>query len=169
MATVRAKTLSAILAPQFRTGGQANTDVPEQPKKPGVQQVSSAFDKADQRQVLSTVKYQKRLVVGITPFVPEDLSNASKMERYSKRAAVDGTARGEAILMANRAFLTTMTPNTAAINRDDAFIGLLSWIPKADLVAVYVDFGITPAMQVAINVAEAKNRKIEYRSIGEVA
>ena len=169
MATVRAKTLSAILAPAFKTGGQANTDVPEQQSKPGVQSVTSAFSKADQRQALTTVKYQKKLVIGITPFVPEDPSNAAKMERYSKRASVDGAARGEAIMVANRAFLTTMTPNTSTINRDDAFIGLLSWIPKADLIAVYVDFGITPAMQVAINVAEAKNRKIEYRSIGEVA
>ena len=52
--------------------------------------------------------------------------------------------------------------------RDDAFLNLLSWIPRADLIAVYVDYGITPAMQVAINVAITKNKKIEYRSVGEV-
>ena len=169
MASIRSKTLSAILAPAFRTGGTADTDVPAPSSKPGVQTPASAFPKADQRQALTTVKYQKKCVVGITPFVPEDPANAGKMQRYSKRAAVDGGNRGEAIMMANRAFMSTLTSASSTIAQDDTFVGLLSWIPRADLVAVYVDFGITPAMQVAINVAEAKNRKIEYRSIGAVA
>lgn len=168
MATIRAKTLDKILSPVFRTGGKADTEVPEQPKKPGVPTVTSAFSRADQRQALTTVRGQKKCVVGVTPFVPEDPSNAGKMERYSKRAALDGANRNEAMLMANRSFLT-MSSYSSSIERDDAFMSLLSWIARCDMLAVYVDFGITPAMQVAINVAEAKNRKIEYRSIGAVS
>lgn len=167
MATIRSKTLEKILAPMFKTGGDSKTPIPEDEKKPGVPTVTSAFVKADQRQALTTVRGQKKCVVGVCPFIPEDLSNAGKMERYSKRANLDGANRNEAILMANRAFLT-MSSYSSSIERDDSFMSLLSWVARCDMVAVYVDFGITPAMQVAINVAEAKNKKIEYRSIGAV-
>ena len=88
------------------------------------------------------------------------------MTRYATRAAQDAMNRNEALLMANLAFLNPL--GYSAVERDDAFLNLLSWIPRADLIAVYVDYGITPAMQVAINVAITKNKKIEYRSVGEV-
>lgn len=168
MATIRSKTLERILSSIYVTGGKGDTDIPETEHKDGVQTYTSAFAKADSRQALTTVRHNKRLVVGISPFVPEDPSNAGRMERYSKRCAVDATNRNEAILMANRSFLTSSSRSNA-IERDESFMSILSWIARCDVLAVYVDFGVTPAMQVAINVAEVKNRKIEYRSIGEVA
>ena len=149
----------------FVTGGEVKA--PGEPaKKPGVQTYTSAFDKADQRSVLNVAKVSRKLAVGISPFLAEDLANASKMTRYANRAARDAANRNEALIMANLAFMNPA--GVAAVERDDAFLNLLSWIPRADVVAVYVDYGITPAMQVAINVAITKNKKIEYRSIGEV-
>lgn len=168
MATIRSKTLARILAPTYRTGGSGRTAIPDEEKKDGVQTPTSAFTRADSRQVMGNVRPNKRCVVGISPFAPEDPMNAGLMGRYSKRCALDSANRNEAILMANRSFLS-MSSYSSSIERDDAFTSLLSWIVRCDLVAIYVDFGVTPAMQVAINVAESKNKKIEYRSIGEVA
>ncbi|QXN67221.1 hypothetical protein [Stenotrophomonas phage BUCT608] len=37
---------------------------------------------------------------------------------------------------------------------------------KAEMVIVYTDGGITPAMQTIINSGEIKNKRIEYRTIG---
>ena len=116
--------------------------------------------------VLNVVKVSRKLAVGISPFLAEDPSKASKMTRYANRAAQDATNRNEALIMANLAFLSPL--GATAVERDDAFLNLLSWIPRADVVAVYVDYGFTPAMQVAISVAVTKNKKIEYRSVGEV-
>lgn len=165
MATLRSKTLSSLLNPMFQQGGAVKA--PGEPaKKPGVQTYTSAFDKADQRSVLNVAKVSRKLAVGISPFLAEDLANASKMTRYANRAAQDATNRNEALIMANLAFLNPI--GATAVERDDAFLNLLSWIPRADVVAVYVDYGITPAMQAAINVAITKNKKIEYRSVGEV-
>lgn len=149
----------------FVTGGEVK-DPGDPVKKPGVATYSSAFDKADQRSVLNVAKVSRKLAVGISPFLAEDLANASKMTRYANRAAQDAANRNEALIMANLAFMNPA--GVAAVERDDAFLNLLSWIPRADVVAVYVDYGITPAMQVAINVAISKNKKIEYRSVGEV-
>lgn len=165
MATLRSKTLSSLLNPMFQQGGEIKA--PGEPaKKPGVPTYTSAFDKADQRSVLNVAKVSRKLAVGISPFLAEDPSKASKMTRYANRAAQDATNRNEALIMANLAFLNPL--GYSAVERDDAFLNLLSWIPRADLIAVYVDYGITPAMQVAINVAITKNKKIEYRSVGEV-
>jgi len=166
MATLKSKTLAAILAPKFQTGGEVSP-VPEPDKKPGVPVYTSSFEKANQKDVLSVAKVTRKLSIGITPFAAEDPALAGKMERYSVKCAVDATNRAEAMLMANLAFMRG--PGAVSYNRDDAFLNLLSWLPKADLIAVYVDYGITPAMQTAINLAISKNKKIEYRSIGNIA
>jgi len=55
------------------------------------------------------------------------------------------------------------------IERDVGLQSQLSWLRVADIVAVYVDFRITPAMKVAINNAVLLQKKIEYRTIGAVA
>ena len=165
MATLRSKTLSSLLNPMFQQGGAVKA--PGEPaKKPGFQSYTSAFDKADQRAVLNVAKVSRKLAVGISPFVAEDPAMVSKMASHATRAVHDAINRNEALPMAHLAFLNPL--GYSAVERDDAFLNLLSWIPRADLIAVYVDYGITPAMQVAINVAITKNKKIEYRSVGEV-
>ncbi|ASD50523.1 hypothetical protein FDI24_gp242 [Acidovorax phage ACP17] len=159
--------LAKILAPKFMTGGTPDADVPADPKRPGVPQYTSAFERADQREALNVAKYTRKRAVLISPFMPEDLSNAGKMLRYANRAVQDSLMRNEAPI-ASHAFFFGLAPNVP-IERDAGLHSQLSWIPKADVVVVYVDFGITAAMQVAINVAEVKAKKIEYRSIGATA
>lgn len=167
MATMSGATLTKILAPQFVTGG-TTSDVPDPGKKPGVMTYSSAFAKADQRELDSVGKVTRKLSIGIVPFMTEDKANAGKMERYARRCAVDALNRGEACMMTNLAFYDSGWQATP-VERDVQLHGVMAWMPKAQVVAVYVDFGITPAMQICINVAEVKNRKIEYRSIGATA
>lgn len=164
---MRGSTLNKILSPQFMTGGPTS-DVKPDPKKPGVQQYTSAFAKADQRDALNVAKMTRKCTVVISPFMMEDPASGAKMMRYAARCAQDSTNRGEAPLMAH-AFYYSVLNYMNSIERDMGLHSQLSWIPRAELVVVYVDFGITAAMQVAINVAEVKNRKIEYRSIGATA
>lgn len=55
------------------------------------------------------------------------------------------------------------------IERDLGLQAQLTWLKAADIVAFYVDFGITPAMEVVMNAAKLKNKRIEQRTIGSVA
>ena len=167
MATIRSRTLAALISPKFQTGGEVKPgEVGPDIRRPGVADYTSAFQKADQRGVLNVAKVTRKVAIGISPFLAEDPARGSVMTRYAHRCAEDGIRRNEALAMANIAFLTPQS--SSAVERDDAFLNLLSWIPRAELIAVYVDYGITPAMEVAINVAIMKSRKIEYRSIGGV-
>lgn len=166
---ISGKNLARILAPKFVTGTPDKaTDVKRPQKKVGVLQVKSTFDDKDQRSALNVAKYQRKRVLVITPFMAEDLSKASLMKRYAERALKDSITRNEAPVMSHLFYYNVLNSNDA-IERDIGLHSQLAWIGKADLVVIYVDYGITAAMQVAINVAETKSRKIEYRSIGGVA
>lgn len=164
---ISSKSLMRILAPKFYTGDPTNVKAPTQTKVPGVLTVSSAFDKVDQRN-LDVAKYTRKRVLCITPFMAENPSKASQMERYATRALKDSLNRNEAPVMSHLFYYSVLSSNDP-IERDIGLHSQLAWLPAADLVAVYVDFGITGAMQVAINYAESKSKKIEYRSIGGVS
>lgn len=54
------------------------------------------------------------------------------------------------------------------IERDIGLQLQLSWVKSASAVVVYTDHGITPAMQVVINAASVRNKRIEFRTIGSI-
>lgn len=93
---------------------------------------------------------------------------AMKMSRYAQRATKDSINKNEAPL-ASQLFFYTVLNDKDPIERDIGLQSQLSWLRVADIVAVYVDFGITPAMKVAMNNAVLLQKKIEYRTIGAVA
>lgn len=90
------------------------------------------------------------------------------MNRYALRATKDSLGKNEAPL-ASHLFYSEVLNVRNPIERDIGLQSQLTWLKAADIVAVYLDFGITPAMQVAINAAVLKNKRIEYRTIGNVA
>lgn len=98
----------------------------------------------------------------------EDYALAAKMTRYAVRATKDSMGKNESPL-ASHLFYSEVLNARNPIERDLGLQGQLTWLKGCDLIAVYLDFGITPAMQVVINHAIAKSRRIEYRTIGNVA
>lgn len=153
---------------KFQTGGSGKTPIPEPEKKPGVQTPKSRFSDGDSREALNVAKMTRKRVVALSPFMMEDPANGRKMVRYGNRCAQDSLNRGEAPIMSHLFYYSSLSYNNP-IERDIGLHAQLTWIPEAQLVVVYMDMGVTPAMQVGINVAEVNNRKIEYRSIGGVA
>ena len=53
------------------------------------------------------------------------------------------------------------------LERDASFVTQLNWMLKADIVAFYIDYGITPAMESMLNFCLRKNINNELRMIGE--
>ena len=121
----------------------------------------------DPDDVLRVIYAPRRSVVLISPFAAEDFSIAAAVQRYGERCVRDSLGRGESPL-ASHLFYSTLNVRNP-IERDIGLLSQLSWIPKSDMVAVYVDFGLTKAMEVAINTAQIKSKKIEYRTIGSVS
>ena len=154
---------------RFTTGGGRSTDAPGQttPGRGG-QAPNSVVQDAEPDDVLRVIKQPRKCAIIISPFMAEDYTKASQMSRYSIRAVKDSLSKMEAPL-ANHAFYHEALNVRNPIERDIGLLTNLSWMKAADLVAVYVDFGITPAMQVAINAAMLRNKRIEYRTIGSYA
>lgn len=166
--TIQASKVSQLLRP-FSTGDSSKvTPISTAKKSPGVAKVTTVFSSVDQRGDINIAKYARKKTALVTPFMMEDLSQGQMMLRYAIRAVNDSIGRSEAPL-ASHAFYYSLLNYNNPIERDIGLHSQMSWIVVADLIAIYIDFGITPAMEAAINVAQAKSRKIEYRSIGGVA
>ena len=98
----------------------------------------------------------------------EDPSLAAKMQRYATRAIKDSLSKNEAPLASYVFYSDALSPRNP-IERDIGLQSQLTWMKGADIIAVYMDFGITPAMQAVINSAILRVKRIEYRTIGSVA
>lgn len=161
--------LKKILTTRFTTGGERPTNAPGQTKAPsGMQVPFSIIQQARPDDALRVTKQPRKAVLMVTPFMAEDISQSARMVRYATRATRDSLNRNESPL-ASHLFYSEVLNVRNQIERDIGLQSQLTWIKGCDIVAVYIDFGITPAMQVAINNAIMKSKKIEYRTIGAVA
>lgn len=158
-----------IMTTLFQTGGLVSKDAPGQanPNR-GVQIPNSVVQDATPNDVLRVTKQPRKNVILITPFMSEDPSLAEKMKRYAARATKDSLNKHESPL-ASHLFYYSVLNEKDPIERDIGLQSQLSWLRVADIVAVYVDFSITPGMKVAINSARLLQKKIEFRTIGAVA
>lgn len=169
MAKVPFDKAKQIMTTLFQTGGVVPKDPPGQTKPPkGVQVPNSVIQIAPPENNLRVTKQPRKNVILITPFMAEDPALAMKMSRYAARATRDSLNKNEAPL-ASHLFFYSVLSDKDPIERDIGLQCQLSWLRVADLIAVYVDFSITPAMKVAINNAKLLQKKIEYRTIGSVA
>lgn len=161
--------LKKIFTNRYTTGGERGTEAPGQTKAPsGAQVPFSQLQSAKPDDALHVTKQPRKAVLVVTPFMAEDPAKAAKMNRYALRATKDSLGKNEAPL-ASHLFYSEVLNVRNPIERDIGLQSQLTWLKAADIVAVYLDFGITPAMQVAINAAVLKNKRIEYRTIGNVA
>lgn len=141
---------------------------PKDEKPKGVIDIPSRILDKDPNEVLRVSMTPKKTVLVVTPFMSEDPSKANLLSRYAKRCTQESIKRGEAPICSHLFYYDVLNMNVP-IERDYGLHSMLSWIPNADLVCVYIDFGVSQAMQVMINTAQLKSRKIEYRMIGSTA
>lgn len=87
-------------------------------------------------------------------------------EAYADAALADCLRRGEApfashLLYTRKGVLRDDIPDERKLGIEAG----LAWGEKAELSAVYIDYGITPGMQLGIERAAAYGRPVEYRRL----
>lgn len=169
MAKVPFEKAKQIMTTIYQTGGKVSGHPAGQTVAPeGSTAPKSVIQAATPENNLRVTKQPRKNVILVTPFMAEDPSLAEKMKRYAARATRDSVNKNEAPL-ASHLFYYSVLSEKDPIERDIGLQSQLSWLKVADIVAVYVDFSITPAMKVAIENAKRLQKKIEFRTIGSVA
>lgn len=84
---------------------------------------------------------------------------------YAQRCLSDALQRGEAPI-ASHLLLTQVLDDKCAIQREQGITAGVAWVRRADLVAVYRDYGVSMGMQRGMDRARACGVPIEYREIG---
>lgn len=103
-----------------------------------------------------------RLVVVESPYAGDIARN----ERYARACLADSLARGEAPLASHLLYTQPGVLNDAIPGERRKGINAgFAWGAKADLVAVYVDLGISAGMQEGIDRAMQSGQTIELRQI----
>lgn len=83
---------------------------------------------------------------------------------YARLAVLDCLYRGEAPI-ASHLLLTQVLDDTDPAQREMGISAGLIWQARADIVAFYVDLGMSGGMQAALVAAETAGRATEQRSI----
>lgn len=152
---------------QFKTGQPLPHAVAKDDVEPvGVQHIPSHFADKPEEYILDSAFSPQKCVLILSPFMAEDPGSAMKMIRYATRCIQDSLTRNEAAISTNLFYYDTLNIKVA-IERDKGLKSMISWTTKADIIAVYIDHGVTQAMQVVINTAQMRSKKIEYRTISQ--
>lgn len=117
--------------------------------------------------MLPYIKANRKRVIVITPFLIEKTELKHKLERYAKAATQDSFKNNEAPISSQSMYLNLSGTTGTNLERDASFVTQLNWLLKADIVAFYVDYGITPAMESMLNFCMRKKINSEIRMIGE--
>jgi len=138
---------------------------PETP--PGVVVAPSHLLSRDVEDTINVVYAPRRCSLILTPFMAEYPNLAHKMARYAMMATRDSVKRHEAPIATNLFYYSVLNIHVS-IEKDIGLQSLLSWIPNADVLAIYGDYGITQAMDLCIKTAKMKGTHLEYRNISLV-
>lgn len=90
------------------------------------------------------------------------LAQIDRNVRYARRAMLDSLERGEAPY-ASHLLYTQVLSDANPEQRQRGLEAGWAWQSSADAIVVYTDWGISPGMQAAIDMATIP---VEYRSIG---
>jgi hypothetical protein len=109
-----------------------------------------------------------QLVVIESPFKGNDWSETRRNILYVKLCASDCLRRGE-VPWASHIFYTQtgILDDSIPEERQRGIDAGVAWGKKADLRAVYEDFGISKGMEYGIKAAEEIGQRVEYRSLKE--
>lgn len=96
----------------------------------------------------------------------EDLLTVARNRRYLQRCILDCLTRGESPYASHQMLtdaLRDADPEERALGIEAGF----AWAPAGEVpVAVYVDYGVSPGMRMALNRHEAEGREVVFRCIG---
>jgi len=154
--------VSQLLTTGYSTGGVLAKNPPGQAKTPGTQRPDSVIQAASPGNTFIAKPNRIRTLI-ITPFIAEDPARADIMRRYDSRAIKHSLSKNEAPFPGNLlyAYLNIRDP----IERDVGLQCQLAWLKGCEVVAFYVDYGVTPAMEVIMNATALKFKRIERRVI----
>ena len=111
-----------------------------------------------------TPRYNYLHVIVESPYANDDPLLASRNKRYALAACHDCYSRGEAAF-ASHLFYTQFLEDDDPNERREGMAMGCAWMERADLVAVYVDLGISAGMMHGIEEASAMGIRIEFREI----
>lgn len=103
----------------------------------------------------------RRRVVIESPYAGDVANNVG----YAQRALFDSLERGEAPI-ASHLLHTQVLDDTDPIQRTAGVDAGLAWLPVAEAVVFYVDYGYSKGMQYALGEARGLRIPTEERSIG---
>ena len=107
----------------------------------------------------------KRVIIE-SPYGSSDLSIVKQNILYLKRCLLDSLRKDEAPF-ASHGFYTQILNDQIPKERSLGMKAGLTWQDKADLVAVYFDYGITKGMELGIKNALLAKVPVIYRHIGK--
>lgn len=99
-----------------------------------------------------------RLTIVESPYAGDVGTNV----KYGLRALRDSLSRGEAPF-ASHLFYPLVLQDSIPGERAQGMSSGFAWMAQADLVAVYMDLGLSPGMEQGIAHAKALRLPIEYR------
>lgn len=109
-----------------------------------------------------------RLVILESPYRGKDKYDTERNKAYARRAMHDCFARGEAPFASH--LLYTQPGVLRDEDKEERALGIaagLLWGTHAECTVVYCDLGISEGMSHGIRAAEAANRGLEFRRIGQ--
>ncbi len=104
-----------------------------------------------------------KLVIIESPFA----SDLEDMTKYGRKCIRDSVLRGEAPIASHLLFTQPgILDDTVPVERQMGIDAGHAWLPVANLVAVYIDYGISKGMNLGIERAKRAGKTIDYRKIG---
>lgn len=102
-----------------------------------------------------------RRVILESPFAGDYITHVA----YGQRAMADALFRGEAPLASHLLYPMVLRDGDPE-ERAKGIAAGHAWVPVADLMVVYADYGVSPGMAAGVACAEVHKIPVEYRYIG---
>ena len=101
-----------------------------------------------------------KLVIIESPYAGEVLRNVA----YGRQCLLDSLQRNEAPF-ASHLLYTMVLHDTIPEERERGIAAGLRWYSKADLIAFYIDFGMSPGMTEALKIVNRDSLRFEMRTL----
>ncbi len=109
-----------------------------------------------------------RRVILESPYRGKNDTETERNVRYARACVRDSLQfRGEAPIASHLLYTQEgILDDTIERDREQGIAAGLAWLPGAEAMVVYIDYGISPGMQRGIDAARACGLSIDYRRIG---
>jgi hypothetical protein len=104
------------------------------------------------------------LVIIESPFGAKDPAVLEENKRYLDECLADSLKRGEAPYASHKLYPGVLDDNVPDQRRQGMEAGF-AWGERGDLVAVYVDRGLSAGMVEGVKKAQARGQKVVFRSV----